>query len=582
MSRHLPHLNWFGGDVTMPDYGRTTDRAMRATCGTRPSHRCTRPAAWSATTIPSATAADRCCPPASRMPCCAKVAKALLPTSSSSAALGCDLLEVGYNVRGGLRPRASHRIVGQSCPAMPLFLTGNGIIYDHYGQNWYGITNNWFTSAWPASTDTVAPAGSFERRSAWSGSLAAYRGALDMMVDGSCPMGSVSAVQRDFHTAGRHRHRESRPTAPCRCYKARSINRRHDGPEGEHEVVDTERCRARRRGRLGDAAGRHHREHLLRTQVLLRSGGIVGHIQSGMAAAEPSARRRHSRAPDGLSGGGPFQLQAMLHVTAPRTGRARLTEVEQADGMRASFPVATGQSRPLAPLTTPAQRTVMPSVQGFAEGGLTRSRTWIQSSCSLLGVWPESATITANDPRLRQDPDVPPALLGHEPLSLRRWRSGQLQPPLRLRRRPGTTRMAAGRPAAERRQQSSPHVIAGRRPRRPARGWLHPCGPASTSPTTSPCGTSCPATGPSSPATAPTTTTWGRTGSGSRTTGTPPPGRRARHRATSPPRAASCEHDCSDRTGRRWLFPTRCGCCSAPPVGYPRRRAARAPLRPFD
>jgi hypothetical protein len=33
-----------------------------------------------------------------------------------------------------------------------VFLTGNGTNDDHYGQNWHGITNNWFTSVWAAST----------------------------------------------------------------------------------------------------------------------------------------------------------------------------------------------------------------------------------------------------------------------------------------------------------------------------------------------------------------------------------------------------------------------------------------------
>jgi len=57
------------GRSPCPDYGNTSSRATRTSSGTQGSRRCTQPAAWSATTTPSATAAARCCPNRSRTPC---------------------------------------------------------------------------------------------------------------------------------------------------------------------------------------------------------------------------------------------------------------------------------------------------------------------------------------------------------------------------------------------------------------------------------------------------------------------------------------------------------------------------------
>jgi hypothetical protein len=73
-----------------------------------------------------------------------------------------------------------------------VFLTGNGTNDDHFGQNWHGITNNWFTSVWAASTAEADLLAALVAGRAWSASLSSYRGGLDLLVDGSCPMGSVS------------------------------------------------------------------------------------------------------------------------------------------------------------------------------------------------------------------------------------------------------------------------------------------------------------------------------------------------------------------------------------------------------
>ncbi len=71
-------------------------------------------------------------------------------------------------------------------------MTGNGVNDDHNGRTWSGMPNNWVTSVWADSTQESDLLGALTAGRAWCGSLS-YRGSLDMlMVDGACPMGSVS------------------------------------------------------------------------------------------------------------------------------------------------------------------------------------------------------------------------------------------------------------------------------------------------------------------------------------------------------------------------------------------------------
>ena len=107
------------------------------------------------------------------------------------AALGADLLEVGYRNRQGVDLN-HHVALWDILSRNGAFLTGLGSNDDHWGQNWYGLPNNWFTSAWAKSTsipDLLTAMGSGR---AWASSLSGYRGSMDLLVDGSAPMGSVS------------------------------------------------------------------------------------------------------------------------------------------------------------------------------------------------------------------------------------------------------------------------------------------------------------------------------------------------------------------------------------------------------
>ena len=191
VSWQVPHINWFGGAVVIPDYGSTT------------------PATWSSyllnTAVPQIHAARGLVSynhpygygggPALRLKAqdsaLAQVATTLLPTATAPAALGADLLEVGYNLRQGV-DLDHHVALWDVMSRNAVFLTGNGTSDDHFGQDWYGLLNNWVTSVWAPSTAEADLLSSLASGRSWCGSLSEYRGSLDLLVDDSCPMGSVS------------------------------------------------------------------------------------------------------------------------------------------------------------------------------------------------------------------------------------------------------------------------------------------------------------------------------------------------------------------------------------------------------
>jgi hypothetical protein len=190
----LPHINWFGGGVVIPSYGSTTPREYTAYLQN--------------TIIPQAHSAgglvsynhpygynDGPLLPATRQDALlSQLAAKLLPTGAEPAALGADLLEVGYKLRGGC-DLAHHVALWDVMSRNAVFLTGNGVSDDHFGVNWYGIGNNWFTSAWAPSTAETDLVAALAAGRAWCASLSAYRGSLDLLADGTCPMGSVSVAR---------------------------------------------------------------------------------------------------------------------------------------------------------------------------------------------------------------------------------------------------------------------------------------------------------------------------------------------------------------------------------------------------
>ncbi len=105
--------------------------------------------------------------------------------------LGADLLEVGYKLRQGVNV-GHHIALWDVLSRNAVFLTGNGVSDDHAGTNWYGIGNNWVTSVWAPGTGMSDLLAALAAGRSWCGSLSKFRGSLDLLVDGSVPMGAVS------------------------------------------------------------------------------------------------------------------------------------------------------------------------------------------------------------------------------------------------------------------------------------------------------------------------------------------------------------------------------------------------------
>jgi hypothetical protein len=190
VSQYMPHLNWFGGKVDLPRYGLLkwrhhldflgqTVRQIRGAGGLASYNH------------PFGYGYDPPLPAAVQQRKLTEVAVKMLPGTSEPAALGCDLLEVGYPLRNGVSLE-NHVGLWDVLSRNGAFLTGNGTTDDHFGQDWLGIQNNWFTSVWTTGTGSESLLTPLAAGRSWCASLADYRGSLDLWVDESVPMGSVS------------------------------------------------------------------------------------------------------------------------------------------------------------------------------------------------------------------------------------------------------------------------------------------------------------------------------------------------------------------------------------------------------
>jgi len=189
VSRNLPHLNWFGPNVTVPSYSGipSTTSAYQAylrntvipqihSSGGLASYN--HPYGYSSLPAQSQSQQDALL---------SQVASKLL----ANHVLGADLLEVGYILRQGVDVK-HHIALWDVLSRNAVFLTGNGVSDDHEGTNWYGFHNNWISSVWAPSTGMSDLLSALAAGRAWCGSLSKFRGSLDLLVDGSVPMGAVS------------------------------------------------------------------------------------------------------------------------------------------------------------------------------------------------------------------------------------------------------------------------------------------------------------------------------------------------------------------------------------------------------
>jgi hypothetical protein len=192
VSWRLPHMNWFGSNVAIPTYSDMDTRQWAPYLENTLIPQIHEGGGLVSYNHPYGYLGGPLKPNPQQNGMMTDLAISMLPGRNGVAALGADLLEVGYVVRGGA-DLAHHVGLWDIMSRNAVFLTGNGTNDDHHGLDWHGLTNNWTTSAWAASISQADLLTALSAGRCWCGSLNGFAsGTLDMLVDGSCPMGSVS------------------------------------------------------------------------------------------------------------------------------------------------------------------------------------------------------------------------------------------------------------------------------------------------------------------------------------------------------------------------------------------------------
>jgi TAT (twin-arginine translocation) pathway signal sequence len=197
VSFRLPHVNWFGSNVTLPSYGSPDTKQWVKYLENDLIPQIHQAGGLVSYNHPYGPDDIPQLPSAKQEELMRQVAVSMLPQGESVGALGSDLLEVGYEVRNGV-DLAHHVGLWDVMSRNSVFLTGNGTSDDHHGLDWAGMWNNWVTSAWSASTGKADLLSALASGRAWCGSMTNFTGSLDLLVDGSCPMGSVTLSSEPF------------------------------------------------------------------------------------------------------------------------------------------------------------------------------------------------------------------------------------------------------------------------------------------------------------------------------------------------------------------------------------------------
>lgn len=189
VSLYDKHLNWYGGDIRIPDYtgvpvlpvvdDPTATRALVSTI-----QRSGGVAGYNhifgtgSGTDPQATQESR-----RRFEAATLVRERLY---------GADLLEVAYRRYGGVT-MDRHLAVWDTCSRNLIFATGVGSSDDHGGSSWLSQENNFVTCAWAPDASEASLLDALLAGRCFFADLRRFgKGSLDLLVDGTYGMGSVS------------------------------------------------------------------------------------------------------------------------------------------------------------------------------------------------------------------------------------------------------------------------------------------------------------------------------------------------------------------------------------------------------
>ena len=173
MTSQTTHVNWFGADPHILNYGLLPQKQWNAYLQETAIPQSTRAAGWPPTTTRSACCSARSCPEKAAPSTASGSAKVML----GNKALGADLLEVGYPLRGQVN-LAHHVGLWDVLSRNALFLTGNGTNDNHVGTDWLHGTdsgsNNFATGVWAASHAQSDLLAGLVAGRAWCGSLSEF------------------------------------------------------------------------------------------------------------------------------------------------------------------------------------------------------------------------------------------------------------------------------------------------------------------------------------------------------------------------------------------------------------------------
>jgi hypothetical protein len=106
--------------------------------------------------------------------------------------LGCDVLEVGYRIRGHM-PFEQHLALWDTLSRHARFTTGNGASDDHSGTDWRRLSNGFLTGIWAVSSSGSDMASALRAGRAYAFHPGRAQGMqLDTLVDGAVPMGAAA------------------------------------------------------------------------------------------------------------------------------------------------------------------------------------------------------------------------------------------------------------------------------------------------------------------------------------------------------------------------------------------------------
>lgn len=192
VSLYQRHVNWYGGDVALPDYTgiplvpvaddpmamRDLIAEIQAAGGVASYNHI----------FGTSFGSDSAEVQASRT-------RSEITRLVSQRLFGADLLEVAYR-RYGKVAMKHHLAVWDACSRNSIFATGVGSSDNHSGMSWLTQANNLVTYAWAEDPSESNLQAAMRSGRCFFADLRRFPGSLDLSVDDTYPMGSVTVSDR--------------------------------------------------------------------------------------------------------------------------------------------------------------------------------------------------------------------------------------------------------------------------------------------------------------------------------------------------------------------------------------------------